>query len=142
MLRETLTLIASLLCLMVVFGAVGAGAGWIVERAAGPPRGYGTAAAIGAAAGVLLASLVLLSLRSPKGVEMAVSTLVACAVAGLIGYRFLQSRGWPGWKFGLAVFGGGFGGLAVLLVVVMVPMVLANNAGGGDAENSGNKGAA
>lgn len=142
MLRETLTLIASLLGVILVFGAVGAGAGWVAERAAGPPRGYGTAAMCGAAAGIVLAALLILSLRSPKGIEMAISTLVACTGAGLIGYRFLQSRGWPGWKFGLAVFGGGFGALAVLLVLIALPMVIANNVTGADAGNSGNKGAA
>jgi hypothetical protein len=125
--REIMLLFGSLIGLILIFGAIGAGSGWIVERLAGPPRGYGAAALYGAAAGIVVAALVILSFRSPKGVEMAISAVVACVIAGLVGYRFLQSRALPGWKFSMAVFGGGFGGLALLLVLVMTPMVIANN---------------
>src|SRR6185503_4448710 len=122
MLREILTLLASLLGMILVIGAVGAGAGWVVERVAGPPRGYGAAALYGAATGIVFGALLILSMRSPKAVEMAISTVAACVIAGLIGHRVLQSRAFPGWKFGLAVFGGGFGALALILVIVMMPM--------------------
>ena len=120
--RATLEGIGALL----LFVGLGAGEGWLLGRFVGPPTGSGAAALHGLAAGSLLGLFVLATLRSAKGVEMLISTLVAGPVVAMIAFGLLRKFA-PGWH--PTIGGGGglvrlYGGMGLLFGLMVMGGIL------------------
>ena len=101
-----------------LLGVVGAGVGWLMDFVVGPPHTAGQALWHGAAVGVVLAIGLYFMLRSGKGVEMAIAAVVMGVLVGLVSRFILRDWRPAGWLYGLAVWGGGFGGFMTLVVAV------------------------
>ena len=123
------TILAALggfLATVLLLGLLGAGSGWVMDRIVGPPATWKTALAHAVGTGGVSGALLAVGVRGSKGVN-AGCTVVLVGIGGALLTRWIFSS-WnpPGWLFGAAVWGGGFGALLFLTVTFGRASVISN----------------
>lgn len=128
-LKDCGTILGSAILAILGLAALGTASGWVVSLVVGSPAGYGHASAYGACGGFFLGAVSFAVLRGHKGVQTWIGAAGLGALLSMGVWKVIGHQHPPGWIFGAAVWGGGFGGLVAFFSLLMLIGTLGSSKG-------------